>query len=147
MKRGSWSQYTWNRDEELPDPEETGAYLVKFDTDGHREKRVIWFFKKEGSFAAALDGIKPASVEGPLPGSRVSEWPKHFYDDDAAIRLVEAVVSRARKDAAYTGYAIAGVKHRNTARNFLSSFPLGRKALAEIDSEIEFKRRKKENKG
>lgn len=144
MKR--WGKYSW-RDSDIEEPTETGAYLVTYlDEAGNERKRIIWFFVHEGTLGSALNGLKPEKVEGPLPGSRVEEWPKHFVCDECCYNLVGAVVTRARKDAEYTGTGATGVKNRVTARKFLESFPLGKKALAEIDAKAMIREQRKERK-
>lgn len=142
-----WGKYSWQLNPDVPEPTETGAYLVTYlDEAGNERKRVIWVFIHEGSLGAALNGLKPEKVEGPLPGSRVEEWPKHFVCDECCFNLVGAVVTRARKDAAYTGHGATGVKNRASARKFLESFPLGKKALAEIDAKALINKQRKERK-
>lgn len=130
---------------EISKPTEIGKYRVYFyAADGRLQHRDIWFFPDDSGFAATIAPIFPCRVEGPLPGTRLEEWPKiSDAADDCIVELLAAVLDRARKDAMVIAPRTRNAAMlRDEARTFLGQTRTGRILLARIDAEREIKRRK-----
>lgn len=120
-------------------PEQAGKYRAVIIEDGEPVVRDVWFLPGEAKCRRGWfvkGGQPPLKLDyRPIPGTRISEWPKPI-NDDGAVRLMCAIIKRAKKDAFYDNAVYArGLRPLNrdkeTAIWFLSASGAGRRWLKE----------------
>lgn len=128
-------------------PTEIGKYRIYYyDSADRLNHRDIWFFPDDATFAQTISPIFPCRVEGPLPGTRLEEWPRiSEAPEDCIVDLMAAVLDRARKDALLKAPRTRNAQMiRDDARRFLAESRTGRMILARIDAEHIYRTRKEE---